>query len=711
MSNPPSSSTDVSVRSTIGVVIPAYNEAANLGRVLDVVCAVEWLAQIVVVDDGSADHTLAVTRRYAAQDQRLVALRLPHNQGKAAAMLAGVRALTCDLVLFLDADLIGLQAHHLHQLCRPVVNAECDTAVAIFRGGNFFTDWAHRVTPNLSGQRCLHCLASREALELLAHSRYGVESGLNQFARKRGWRCRYVCWRGVSHVMKEQKLGLAGGLRFRFRMYSQVMSTFVLASGWGDWLTAVQSEPWSSLGEIRPLSWRVVSALLLFLFLLWFLDSQPLQARQEMRLQELANWQPDGNQRVLIFAPHPDDEVLAAGGVMQTLLANEAVGNIGAVIVTNGDASFATAVFNGHNPVAGQTYKQMATRRQQESLDALSALGIQQEQVAFWGFPDNGLEPIWQRYWAGDATYRSPYSRLNRTGQTQNSPENLAYNSQALLAQLQNVLADFQPDVVIMPHPQDSHPDHRALANFILLAVALNDQGGQSPPPELYAYVIWVKTRPWPESIRLDRDAQRLPTRFAANQTDWFRFDLTAPAQESKIWALQAYKSQARPLRGLMRSAGSHSELFNHLLLHRLPRLTATTGQPDDQWWSAKYEPAWRRAIVNRPFVRPTRLWGAADDENLWLTVELPRAPRRTTAYYFRVYTVIEGQNFAYTVPATERRIGPDGQVYVMGRLPLSRPDALTDDRVFMTSLEIRGPGNVIMSRSGWHLLYLEEAP
>ena len=42
----------------VGVVIPALNEEGYLPHVLDVVCSVGWLTQIVVVDDGSKDNTL-----------------------------------------------------------------------------------------------------------------------------------------------------------------------------------------------------------------------------------------------------------------------------------------------------------------------------------------------------------------------------------------------------------------------------------------------------------------------------------------------------------------------------------------------------------------------------------------------------------------------------------------------------------------------------
>ncbi len=211
----------------VGVVIPAFNEGDNLSRVLEAVCAVGWLSQIVVVDDGSTDDTLAVARRYARQDKRMVVLRRPQNRGKADAMLAGVRALHTDLVIFLDADLIGLQPHHLHHLCTPLLTGASDMTVAVFRHGGVRTDVSHRLAPILGGQRCLQRRAAERALSPLAGTGYGVEVGLTAHARRCGWRVQYVIWEQMTHVVKEQKRGRVAGLWSRWQMYRQIIAVLI----------------------------------------------------------------------------------------------------------------------------------------------------------------------------------------------------------------------------------------------------------------------------------------------------------------------------------------------------------------------------------------------------------------------------------------------------------------------------------------------------
>jgi len=212
---------------TVGIVIPAFNEAKNLRAVLDTVCAVNWFKQIVVVDDGSTDGTLDIAELAANCDARVLALHLPKNQGKAFAMLAGVRALQTDIVMFLDADLLGLSEKHLRELYLPLIDSECEMTIAVFQHGGLLTDASHRVAPYLTGQRCLLRSAAEQVLAPLAGAHYGVEMGLTVHARRQDWRVQKIIWQGVTHRMKEQKRNGIAGLQSRWQMYRQIMTVVV----------------------------------------------------------------------------------------------------------------------------------------------------------------------------------------------------------------------------------------------------------------------------------------------------------------------------------------------------------------------------------------------------------------------------------------------------------------------------------------------------
>lgn len=93
----------------ISVVVPAYNEAKRIDRTLQ--AAIEYLArrrpgfELLVVDDGSTDDTRALCERYAREEPRVRVLSLGKNQGKGAAVRAGMLASKGARALFMDADL------------------------------------------------------------------------------------------------------------------------------------------------------------------------------------------------------------------------------------------------------------------------------------------------------------------------------------------------------------------------------------------------------------------------------------------------------------------------------------------------------------------------------------------------------------------------------------------------------------------------------
>ncbi len=94
---------------SISVVIPAYNEEARLGPTVERTMAYlearggDW--EIIVVDDGSRDRTIAVAEAAASGDRRVRVLGHRGNRGKGAAVRDGMLATTTDRALFSDADL------------------------------------------------------------------------------------------------------------------------------------------------------------------------------------------------------------------------------------------------------------------------------------------------------------------------------------------------------------------------------------------------------------------------------------------------------------------------------------------------------------------------------------------------------------------------------------------------------------------------------
>ena len=211
------------------VVIPAFNEEARVPAVLEVLLRLPQIERITVVDDGSSDRTAEVVGGLLARDSRLRLLRLAANRGKGAALAAGAAASPTDLVVFLDADLLGLEPRHVEELVRPVRQGACQMSLGVFSGGREATDLPLWITPGLTGQRCLRWSRFRD-IRGLESARYGAEVALNRHARRSGCLVRKVAWKGVSHRTKYEKRGVLRGFGGYVRMYLQVLRQVVAES-------------------------------------------------------------------------------------------------------------------------------------------------------------------------------------------------------------------------------------------------------------------------------------------------------------------------------------------------------------------------------------------------------------------------------------------------------------------------------------------------
>lgn len=83
----------------ISIVLPAKNESAAIGQTLQKLRMQCALAEIIVVNDGSTDDTAAVAQAAGAR-----VVHHPYSKGNGAAIKTGARAVTGDVIVFMDAD-------------------------------------------------------------------------------------------------------------------------------------------------------------------------------------------------------------------------------------------------------------------------------------------------------------------------------------------------------------------------------------------------------------------------------------------------------------------------------------------------------------------------------------------------------------------------------------------------------------------------------
>ena len=99
---------DAGLEPTIAIVVPAFNEGNGVVRTIDSCCTVAYPPEkvdVVVINDGSTDDTWEQMNLAAARyPGRVTCIDLGRNQGKRAAMAAGIRATDAEILVFVDSD-------------------------------------------------------------------------------------------------------------------------------------------------------------------------------------------------------------------------------------------------------------------------------------------------------------------------------------------------------------------------------------------------------------------------------------------------------------------------------------------------------------------------------------------------------------------------------------------------------------------------------
>ena len=125
---------------TLSVVIPAFNEATTIGRVIQTVADQPLVGEIIIIDDASTDNTQTQLAPLTALPIPLKILRHTTNQGKGAALRTGIKAATLPYVIIQDADL-EYDPREYPTILEPLLEDRAD----VVYGSRFLGGSAHRV--------------------------------------------------------------------------------------------------------------------------------------------------------------------------------------------------------------------------------------------------------------------------------------------------------------------------------------------------------------------------------------------------------------------------------------------------------------------------------------------------------------------------------------------------------------------------------------
>ncbi|HEY8309357.1 MAG TPA: PIG-L family deacetylase [Gemmatimonadaceae bacterium] len=173
-----------------------------------------------------------------------------------------------------------------------------------------------------------------------------------------------------------------------------------------------------------------------------------------MRAPWIADALTERNAAVLIVAPHPDDESLATGGLIQVALAAGA--RVSVLVLTDGENnSWPQRAAERRVRITAADRARWGARRRDEACRALAILGVPDTSVTYLGLPDLGLT------------------------------ERLAHDPHDAIARLRVEIERLRPSIVVAPGLDDRHPDHSAA--HVMVRLALASSGSRS---RIVSYVV-----------------------------------------------------------------------------------------------------------------------------------------------------------------------------------------------------------------------------
>jgi LmbE family N-acetylglucosaminyl deacetylase len=263
------------------------------------------------------------------------------------------------------------------------------------------------------------------------------------------------------------------------------------------------------------------------------------------------------NDRILILAPHPDDETIGAAGVIQEAAKRKLP--IKVVYLTNGDNNeLAFLVYKKYPVLTSKAILKMGEVRRSEAVGAMQHLGLKLDNLVFLGYPDFGTLRMFIYYWGNSPAFKSMLTRVKAVPYKECYTPGAPYIGESVLHDLESVLKDFQPTKIFVTNPVDANADHRAA--FLFLQVALWDLE-KTIRPQVYPFVIHAVKWPAPRGFHPDLPLEP-STQLAKSDIQWSIFNLAKEQTQRKKEAIAYYKSQIAYNPPYLYSFARRNELF-----------------------------------------------------------------------------------------------------------------------------------------------------
>jgi LmbE family N-acetylglucosaminyl deacetylase len=182
---------------------------------------------------------------------------------------------------------------------------------------------------------------------------------------------------------------------------------------------------------------------------------------------------------------------------------------VGAVILTGGDVGVCERYYD--KPCSPNEAREFGKVRMEEAAEALEHIGLTRDKLTILGLPDGGSGAIWSEHKKSADPFLSIYLACDHAPYDNVYKPNLPYARDAVLEAIKQIILNFHPAMIALPHPDERHVDHRTTNWFVVKAcqellkeklldpqtVVLADEaygsGGFKPAPYKYeSYVVHV---------------------------------------------------------------------------------------------------------------------------------------------------------------------------------------------------------------------------
>lgn len=257
---------------------------------------------------------------------------------------------------------------------------------------------------------------------------------------------------------------------------------------------------------------------------------------------------PAGPESIVVFAPHPDDEVIGcAGSIMQALKRGA---RVTVVDITSGDGFDAAAAGVTHkavNQVGPDDFFALSRLRQTQSRNAFAILGGKADELIILGYPDGDLGNLYES--TDDKVIRQQFTKKNETyALIQKDYHSSAhgkpapYKRSSVLGDLAELLAKLQPTEIYVTDETDGHIDHRAA--FWFLRDAARQAGYKGA---FYTYLVHgLPAWPFPAGVTPNQpfESRKVDGEVVPRGLPWpppRRVPLTPEQAERKLKSIQAH--------------------------------------------------------------------------------------------------------------------------------------------------------------------------